>query len=340
MPEDIRIWEILEGDSLREISKAKLNLEERLEKWLEGDISIISNDLLVIGRQVETDFDGIVDLLCLDYNGDVVIVELKRDKTPREVTAQTLDYASWVKDLSNEKITEIANRYLGCEGPLEEAFKRRFGAELPEILNEHHKMLIVASEIDSSSERIIKYLSDSYGVGINAVTFQYFRDGGGREFLARVFLIEPSEVEYKTQIKTTSKRKPPLTYEELQKIAEQHGVGELYRQLVKGLTSVFDQRGTTRSTIAFIGIMRESRNTIFSLVPGESDSNKGLRFQVYIDRFCEYFGINKEDALKILPPGSKESEAWRGGPPTLIGYFKGEEEIDNFLMRLTQIEQK
>jgi RecB family endonuclease NucS len=94
MPEDIRIWEIVDGDKLKEIKKDKLNLEERLEKWLEKDISIISDDLFVIGRQVGTDFGGAIDLLCLDHNGDVVIVELKRDKTSREITAQALDYAS------------------------------------------------------------------------------------------------------------------------------------------------------------------------------------------------------------------------------------------------------
>ena len=108
MAEDVRIWEILEEDRLEEMKKTRLDLEARLEKWLEQDISILSSDLLVIGRQVDTDFGGFIDLLCLDYNGDVVIVELKRDKTPREVTAQALDYASWVVALSNDKITEIA----------------------------------------------------------------------------------------------------------------------------------------------------------------------------------------------------------------------------------------
>jgi len=159
MPQDVKIWEIQDGNILKEIKKSKLELEQHLEDWLEKDISVISNDLLVIGRQVQTDFGGFIDLLCLDYNGDIVIVELKRDKTPREAIAQVLDYASWVKDLSNDEITEIANRYLGEKGPLEKAFKEKFGEELPEIINENHKMLIIASEIDNSTERIIEYLS-------------------------------------------------------------------------------------------------------------------------------------------------------------------------------------
>ncbi|GAH92576.1 unnamed protein product, partial [marine sediment metagenome] len=106
MSQDIRLWKIAQQDNLMEINKTKLDMEDRLENWLEKDISIISNELLVIGRQIETDFGGVIDLLCIDYIGDLVIVELKRDKTPREITAQVLDYASWVKDLSNERVTE------------------------------------------------------------------------------------------------------------------------------------------------------------------------------------------------------------------------------------------
>jgi hypothetical protein len=136
-----------------------------------------------------------------------VIIELKKDKTPRDITAQVLDYATWIKDLSNNNITEIANAYLKNKGPLENAFKERFGEELPEILNEYHKMLVVASGIDSSTERIIDYLSDSYGVAINAISFQYFEDE--KEYLARAFLLEPSEVDRKAKTKRSSKRNPP-----------------------------------------------------------------------------------------------------------------------------------
>ena len=342
MPQDVKVWEIIDRGTLNEISKSKLDLEERLEDWLEKDISIISNDLLAIGRQVETGFGGIIDLLCIEYNGDILIVELKRDKTPREITAQVLDYASWTKDLSNEKITEIANRYLGDKGPLEEAFKRKFGTEIPEILNEHHKMLVVASEIDSSSERIIKYLSDSYGVGINAITFQYFQNEEGREFLAKVFLIEPSEAEYRIQIKSTSKRKPPLSYEELQEIAEKNGIGDSYKRIVTELSKCFDQSVTTMSSIAFIGIMgeRKSRNTIFSILPKESDSEKGVRFTVYIDRFVDYFRIEKRIAIDALPSYEKKAEYEEWAGEFGGGFFREEKQIEKFLANLTEFKQR
>ncbi len=80
----------VEDDNLKEISRTKLNREERIEKWIKGDIALLAPDLLVIGQQVPTAYGKFIDLLCMDDEGGLVIVELKRDKTPREVTAQAL----------------------------------------------------------------------------------------------------------------------------------------------------------------------------------------------------------------------------------------------------------
>lgn len=340
MTEDVRIWEILEGDNLEEMAKSRLDLEVRLERWLERDISILSNDLLVIGRQVNTDFGGSIDLLCLDYNGDLVIVELKRDKTPREVTAQALDYASWVANLSNDKITEIANAHLGEKGPLEDCFRTKFGSELPDIINEHHSMIIVASEIDDRSERIIRYLSDNYGVGINAATFQYFHDGDGKELLARVFLIDPIQVEYSTLTKTTSKRPPRLSYEDLQRISKDNGVGDVYNLLIERLSTIFSGKNTTRSSIAFVGVMEGSRKTLFSLIPKDSNPEDGLKFQVYINRLAKYLDVEKENLVRVLPQDKREWGYGGDSSPDWIGYegfIKNPDEAERFLADFSEI---
>src|ERR1700730_13079165 len=135
MPQEVRLWCIGKDDRLLESAQASLNLEARLEEWLARDIFILADDLLGIGRQVETAYGGFIDLLCIDRAGDLVIVELKRDKTPREITAQTLDYASWITDLSRDAISDIASQYLGNAGSLDVAFRQRFGEEMPDSIN-------------------------------------------------------------------------------------------------------------------------------------------------------------------------------------------------------------
>ena len=197
MSDGIRVWEIDDKDSLAEMMPSKLDYEERIETWICNNVSVLEPDdsgLLVIGRQVETLFGGRVDLLCMNADGDLVIVELKRDKTPREITAQALDYASWAQDLTSQRIEEIAVEYLQGK-PLKEAFEDTFpDKEYPEIINGQHSIKIVASSIDDSTERIIRYLSGK-GIAINFVRFHLFKSAHGKEQLVRTFVVPPGQAE-------------------------------------------------------------------------------------------------------------------------------------------------
>jgi len=339
MAQTIRMWRV-EHDRLNELARTSLDLESRLEEWLANDIRLVAHDLLVIGRQVVTHFGGKIDLLCIDPVGDLVVVELKRDRTPREITAQALDYASWVCDLSGDRIEEIANGYLGEAGSLEQAFTARFGVEIPEVLNEDHRMLVVGSRIDESTERIIQYLSDNHGVGINAVRFEYFTDGAGGEFVGQVFLLEPGDVEYRARTRGASKRRRNLTYEELEAIAEARGIGPLYRRLVDELRPLFSGTGTTRSNIQFMAQLEDSRGTVFNLIPGADNPRRGVPFQVYRTRLEYVFGLDQETIRSLLPPESTEWVYQLGGEdPRRTGYsgeFASEDEIDRFVRALRE----
>jgi hypothetical protein len=334
MPDKIRLWEISEGEQITEIHQDKLNLEERLEIWLENDISLLSSGILIIGRQVETDYGGLIDLLGIDGNGNLVIIELKRDRTPREVTAQALDYASWVKDLSYDKVKQIADSYLFKQNSsLEQSFTIKFNQELPESLNEQHQILIVASQIDSSTERIIKYLSE-YGLQINVVTFQYFRDSNAKEFMARKFLIEPEIIAKPPHSKT----KPNLTYTELETEAVNNGVGELYNKLCQGLAPNIFWTTRTKSSITFTGTGKNKR-AIFGLLPGQSTPDEGLKFKVYVTRLAEFLSIEQQNVNSLLPTLTNSwEEEWSG----LVGegFFKTEAEVNHFLTQLNEVRRE
>lgn len=341
MSQNIRIWDVSYPGKLSEVNKSKLEYEQSIQDWLEQDISIISDDLLVIGKEVQTDYGGFIDLLCLDKKGDVVIIELKRNKTPREVTAQALDYASWVKDLSNDHITNIANNYLINRFSLEldKIFYKTFNFELPEILNTNHQILIVASEIDSSSERIINYLSNIYGVSINAVTFQYFKNDDGRRLLARVFLIEPTQVAENTQRQNYSKRQPNLSYTELEEIAQRHGLENIYLTLCNSLINTyFTVVSTTKSSLS----LKKGNKTILTLIPVESSNEKGLKFRIYTTRFADNWGINIEEIIDLLPSSKYDWENYPGATPDWSGhegFFSNLDEVDTFIQGLYKITQ-
>lgn len=97
MADEVEVWQVRGDGALQDIHPAKLNLEARIEEWIKQDTSVLvpsGSKLLLIGEQVETDLGKRIDLLFMEARGNLVIVELKRNKTPREVTAQALEYVS------------------------------------------------------------------------------------------------------------------------------------------------------------------------------------------------------------------------------------------------------
>ena len=200
----MEMWSV-QSDTLKPVPQVKLDNEGRLENWIEKDPSIMGLDILIIGRQVPTDFGGWIDLLGINEEGDLTIIELKRDRTPRDVVAQALDYASWVNDLSYERVTQIAEEYL--KQPFDQVFTERFHVPLPSSINTTHNIVIVASRLDDASERIINYLSSVHNLNINCVFFQVFKDGD-KEYIGRSWLMDPKMVSERG----SSKKKPWTGY--------------------------------------------------------------------------------------------------------------------------------
>ena len=190
------IWRMTDAGP-RKLVLLPLDFEQRLEDMLVEDPSMSGIDLLVIGRQVRTRYGGYIDLLALDADGRVHVLELKRDRTPRDVVAQALDYGSWVQGLGIEDLEQIYLDHHDGETDLGEAFAERFGSPLPVIVNADQQFTIIASELDPTSDRIVEFLAESYGVPINAVFFRHFNDEG-RDYLARTWLLDPQPTEVTT----------------------------------------------------------------------------------------------------------------------------------------------
>src|SRR5947209_9544651 len=137
----MQLWSI-EGERPVRLHSAKLDLENRLEAWICQDLSLVGEDLLLLGHPGATDFGHRIDILALDRESNLVLLELKRGRTPRDVVAQVLDYASWAHALTEQDIERLATE--GRQRPLEELFRERFRSELPE-LNEDERLVIVAT---------------------------------------------------------------------------------------------------------------------------------------------------------------------------------------------------
>ena len=197
MTQNMQLWSVT-GNDIVHIQKKNLDLERSLENWIEKDPSLLGLDLCIIGRQVRTEYGGIIDLLGMDEEGKLVVIELKRDRTPRDIVAQVLDYASWIKTLSFDKIDSICKEY--SKMGIQETFRKYYNIEMPDEINSDHSLLIVATEVDSATERIIQYLQNQHQVSINAIFFNLFSVNGS-DVIGRSWLSDPVVVDAKTTSK-------------------------------------------------------------------------------------------------------------------------------------------
>ncbi len=188
MPVRFGLWRV-DGGSVHRVPTSPIASEERLETIIEMQIDILGlGDLLQIGRQVITDYGKKIDLLAIDSAGDLYVLELKKDRTPREVVAQALEYGFWLQGLSFEAVAGLYAHHHEAEDFVS-AFSSHFEIDLPEAINASHHLVIVAAGMDTSTEQIIDYVR-GYGVPINVLFFEYLEDGD-REYLARSWLSDP-----------------------------------------------------------------------------------------------------------------------------------------------------
>ena len=187
MPIRTALWKV--GPTPQPLAESTLQNEQLLERMIVATPRLVSDEWMLIGRQEDTGFGGRIDLLAIAPDGAIVLIELKRNRTPREVVAQALDYAAWVERLKAEDIDGIYRRFAPGRS-LADDFRQRFGEELDEdTLNDSHQIVIVASSLDDSSERIVSYLSDR-DIAINVLCFQVFSNGN-EQILSRAWLLDP-----------------------------------------------------------------------------------------------------------------------------------------------------
>jgi hypothetical protein len=186
MATEIKTWEIIDGE-LTEINTtlAENGRKEKddLEKWLKTNPNILGDNILIFGEQVWTK-SGPLDYLGIDNNGNLVIVELKRDKLARDVLAQAIDYASDVANWDIEKLNEICLTF--SDNSLEDYITDHFdNVELDDlVINKAQRLLLVGFSIDEALSRMIEWLSSKYDLGINAIILNYVKTSSGNELLS------------------------------------------------------------------------------------------------------------------------------------------------------------
>lgn len=192
----MRLFEIESDGKFREFKETPFQAkheESILEEWLEENPDGIIEDgkLLIIGRQVSTNLSGFIDLLCTDKQGDVVVVELKRDRTPRDTLAQALEYASFVEGLDTDQLEDLLRAYFKDESiDLAEHHRSYFNLEPEEAVafNKDQRIVIVGQRITPEIRQTSTFLR-SKGIRVTCVEFSFFETHGGKRLLSQEIVI-------------------------------------------------------------------------------------------------------------------------------------------------------
>lgn len=100
--QSIILWRVktngttLQAEGLHTVDQTET--EEKLERLLLKNPGLLSDGLVLVGRQNETQ-GGPLDLLGIDSDGRLVVFELKRGILTRDAVSQVLDYVSYLHEL-------------------------------------------------------------------------------------------------------------------------------------------------------------------------------------------------------------------------------------------------
>lgn len=172
--------------------KKEIDLENLLEN--NPEYFFDNSKILIIGRQVPTNLNTFIDLLGIDQSGNTVVIELKRDKTPRETIAQLIEYASFIDNLDYEQLNDIYNNYSGEEASLEDYHQEYYKTEAQENVswNKNSKLVIVASNITQEIKQTALYLRRK-GLDVYCVEFKYFTNKSDNKMISSDFVVGDEE---------------------------------------------------------------------------------------------------------------------------------------------------
>lgn len=187
-------------ETLEERSLADLNCKETdsIHEWIRKEPSCLDENLLIIQSNF-SDFSNSnqeLDLLALDKDGNLVIIEVKRDDKDKNITWQALRYAAACASFSKEDIFEMCQDYL-------EKFDLKDNAEnyISEFIDGNvsdtqfnliQRIILVASDFPAVVKAVAIWLNKKVDI-IKCI--QFTTSASGNEYFIHFQKIIPLEVE-------------------------------------------------------------------------------------------------------------------------------------------------
>ena len=152
---------------------ADKHVELDIQIWADRCPALINEGkpMLALGMEIATNYNQYIDNLFIDGNGTLVVGEMKRGKSPRDVIAQTMQYGSYVSRLDWDAIEKFCQKTHGRS--LDDAYAGIFGRPLPRPPKPQHRLLIVAESFDPQVFDDALY-GINHGIPLSLIQFKTF----------------------------------------------------------------------------------------------------------------------------------------------------------------------
>ena len=191
---EFEIYELIEmykvnihSKKLTKLSLTNFNeqhLKERydIQEWIEKTPDILGEDLLIIAKELKLPSGSRLDLLAIDKSARLVIIELKRNDSGKDIDWQAIKYTSYCSNFLVDEIVSIYASYLNTDENEAKSKIEEFIDEEPEKLNHSQRIILVSKEYHSDVISAVLWLRD-YGIAIECLRFKSFLDDNGELFV-------------------------------------------------------------------------------------------------------------------------------------------------------------
>ncbi len=170
----------IDSDDLSRIEEQELSSEKSLENYLirSDGAEIGGVDVLYIDQQGSPGEGGIFDIIGIDEEGDIVIIELKRGQSPRDIVAQALEYAASIRSENYEQLESryrefVADEEVSLQSKHAEFFDRHDDPLSEREYNTDQRLLLVGGEFSDLSLDMADFLRE-HDIDVVCVTYSSF----------------------------------------------------------------------------------------------------------------------------------------------------------------------
>ena len=192
-----------ESIAVAEVNFSRLGFRERqdIQEWVAANPDILGDNLLIVSKEF-SGFDRTnerLDLLAVDLDGNLVVIELKRDDSGTDVHWQAIKYASYLHSASTEDIVRMLSNYDGIsEDDAFDKLRRHLDADDLSGLNDDQRIILVSHRFAPEVTSAALWLNEKTPGGdlITCVQLTPYQDEESLYVLANIIIPPPGTDDY------------------------------------------------------------------------------------------------------------------------------------------------